>query len=133
MEGDGQSWVHAGHASSRHACSAAWAICLLLADCAVLVEWPSRPAPSALSSPSPPPHSSRTVPTPQLVCAIFSFVNLYMYIVYLPFYKPIVNLTNILHGCVFASATMMFSCSYLRGVPEVRVCACALRAQAPHI
>ncbi len=48
-----------------------------------------------------------------------SLLNLYMNVVFLPFYKPAMNIANVLHGCVFAWATLMFLCAYMRGIPEV--------------
>jgi hypothetical protein len=45
-------------------------------------------------------------------------VNLYLNLKFLPFYKPEVNVTNILHGCAFAWGTMCLSVAYLRGVPQ---------------
>ena len=58
-------------------------------------------------------------------CAVFSIVNLYANIVYLPFYKPLVNMVNVMHGMLFASATGFMCVAILRGVPQVlQVVAC---------
>ncbi len=54
-----------------------------------------------------------------MVCVLFSGVNLYVNVIYLPFYKPVMNLANVLHGCLFLGGTMFFSCAHLRGVPQV--------------
>jgi hypothetical protein len=55
----------------------------------------------------------------QVVCMLYSVANLYVNMTYLPFYKPSVNIANILHGCIFLGATVFLSCAHLRGVPHV--------------
>ncbi len=50
---------------------------------------------------------------------LYSVANLYVNMTYLPFYKPSVNIANILHGCIFLGATVFLSCAHLRGVPHV--------------
>jgi hypothetical protein len=70
----------------------------------------------------------------QAVCTIFAAANLYLYVVYLPFYKPVMNIVTIMHGLLFASATMLCAVAYIRDVPAVRVapwacCACSLWTQ----
>ncbi len=60
----------------------------------------------------------RTLPR-QVACGIFSIVNVYLNLVYLPFYKPKVNVFNILHGCAFMWATMCLGVAHLRAKPQV--------------
>ncbi len=55
----------------------------------------------------------------QAVCVIFSVVSVYINSEFLPFYKPAMNIANILHSCVFALATLMFLCAEFRKHPEV--------------
>ena len=56
----------------------------------------------------------------QLVCVLFSGLNVYLNLMYLPFYKPIMNLANMIHGCIFASASLMLTYARMRQKPEVR-------------
>ncbi len=60
----------------------------------------------------------------QVVCVIFSIVSLRSHVTYLPFYKPVVNIANIVHSGLFASATLFLLCAYMRGVPEVCTMGC---------
>jgi hypothetical protein len=55
----------------------------------------------------------------QVACSLFSLCNLYLNTTYLPFYKPIMNIANIVHGAIFAWATFLLATCVLRGMPEV--------------
>ena len=56
----------------------------------------------------------------QALCFMFGSVSTYLYITLLPFYKPSMNIANIIHSMVFVSATVLLTCAWVRGVPEVR-------------
>ena len=58
-------------------------------------------------------------------CVVFSVLHLYSHYWYLPYYKPVVNMVYVIHGMIFASATVFTIIALLRGVPEV----CTRRAQ----
>ena len=51
---------------------------------------------------------------------MFGSVSTYLYITLLPFYKPSMNIANIIHSMVFVFSTLLVTCAWLRGVPEVR-------------
>ena len=57
----------------------------------------------------------------QVVCVVFSGVNVYLNMLYLPFYKPAMNLANLIHGCIFASASLMLTYARMRQKAEVRL------------
>ena len=44
---------------------------------------------------------------------------MYSNMMFLPFYKPVMNIANILHSGCFTSATVFLACAYVRGMPEV--------------
>jgi hypothetical protein len=64
------------------------------------------------------------------MCVVFSFASLTMYVLYLPFYKPVMNIASIIHSSVFASATLFMACAEVRGFPEVRTVDCVLEVAA---
>ena len=55
----------------------------------------------------------------QVVCALYSAAAMYSNMMFLPFYKPVMNIANILHSGCFTSATVFLTCAYVRGIPEV--------------
>jgi 4-hydroxybenzoate polyprenyltransferase len=64
------------------------------------------------------------------MCVVFSFASLTMYVLYLPFYKPVMNIASIIHSSVFASATLFMACAEVRGFPEVRTPDCVSKLVA---
>ena len=56
----------------------------------------------------------------QALCFLFGGVSTYLYITLLPFYRPSMNIANIIHSMVFVFATVLLTCAWVRGVPEVR-------------
>jgi hypothetical protein len=57
----------------------------------------------------------------QVMCMVFSVLNLGMLVMYLPFYKPAMNIASIVHGAVFAFATLVLALAMLRRSLRVRV------------
>ena len=69
----------------------------------------------------------------QVVCAVYSVAATYSNLAFLPFYKPVMNIANILHSGAFASATVFLVCAHVRGVPEVRLSMCGWTSSARRI
>ena len=69
----------------------------------------------------------------QLVCVLFSGLNVYLNLMYLPFYKPIMNIANIIHSGMFSSATLFLGCCWFRGEAKVRESRYAMLCTPPQL
>ena len=52
------------------------------------------------------------------MCSVFAFINLFLHVWYLPYYKLVVNMVYVMHGCVFASATLFAIIALIRDEPQ---------------
>jgi hypothetical protein len=68
-----------------------------------------------------------------VVCAVFSVTSTFLYVMYLPFYKPIMNIANIIHSGMFSSATLFLGCCWFRGEAKVRESRCAMLCTPPQL